>query len=172
MQTFFYQNKKPKLNTRQTTKIVENVNIIQTSTSKNKWKHRGSRGGGVFFTSDGLLETTFTWGLGEDTNNMVEALAIWQGLRIAKTHGSTKLTVLRDFRIIIQALNENLIPNQMHLKRLINKFKVLELTFSRIEFYHVLQKNNKDVDQAANLGSSLSPGELKINGFGTICIPP
>lgn len=64
---------------------------------------------------------------------MPEALAIWQGLRIAKTHGITKLTVLEDSRIIIQALNENLIPNQMHLKQLIHKIKVQVLTFSKIE---------------------------------------
>ena len=72
--------------------------------------------GGGFFTSDGFLETRFTWGLGDDTNNMVEALAIWQGMRIAKTHGIFELTVLGDSRIIIQALTENLTPNQMHLR--------------------------------------------------------
>ena len=103
---------------------------------------------------------------------MVEALEIWKGLRTAKTHGSTELTILRDFRIIIQALNENLIPNQMHLRRLIHKMKVQALTFSKIEFYHVLRKNNKEADQAANLGSSLSTGELNIKGLGSLCFPP
>ena len=69
-------------------------------------------------------------------------------------------------------MNENLILNQMHLKQLIHKINLLSLTFSKIGFYHVLQKNNKDVDQAANFRSSLSLGELKINGSGSICIPP
>ena len=132
----------------------------------------GGRGGGVFITPEGLLETSFSWGLGSDTNNMAEALALWQGLRIAKNQGITELTVLGDSRIIIQAMNENLIPNQMHLKWLIHKIKVLALAFSKIKFFHVLRENNKDVDQAANLGSSLSPGELKINGSGSFCIPP
>ena len=103
---------------------------------------------------------------------MAVALALWQGLRIAKNQGITELTVLGDSRIIIQAMNKNLIPNQMHLKRLIHKIKVLALTFSKIKFFHVLRENNKDVDQAAKLGSSLSPGEIKLNGFGTIYIPP
>ena len=80
--------------------------------------------GGCFFTPDGFLETRFAWGLGDDTNNMAEALALWQGLRIAKTHGIIELSVLGDSRNIIQALNENLIPNQMHLKQLIHKIKV------------------------------------------------
>ena len=38
MQAFFYQNKNPKLNARETTKIVENVNIFkpqQVTTNEN-----------------------------------------------------------------------------------------------------------------------------------------
>ena len=92
---------------------------------------------------------------------MVEALALWQGLQIAKNQGITKLTVLGDLRIIIQAMTENSLPNQMHLKQLIQKIKLLSLSFFKIEFYHVLRKTNKEADRAANLGSSLSFGELK-----------
>ena len=102
-----------------------------------------ARGGVIFFTPDGFLETRFAWGLGDDTNNMAEALALWQGLRIAKTHGISELTIIGDSRIIIQALTENLTPNQMHLRRLIQKIKAQVLNFSKIEFYHVLRKNNK-----------------------------
>ena len=87
---------------------------------------------------------------------MVEALELWKGLRIAKTHGISELTVLEDSRIIIQALAENLTLNQMHLRRLIHKIKAQVLNFSKIEFYHVMRKNNKEADKAANLGSSLS----------------
>ena len=100
------------------------------------------------------METSFAWGLGSETNNMVEALALWQGLRISKNQGMTELTILGDSRIIIQAVTKNSIPNQMHLKNLIQKIKLLSLSFSKTRFYHVLRKNNKEADQAANLGSS------------------
>ena len=73
-------------------------------------------GGGVIITPEGLLETSFAWGLGSETNNMAEALALWQGLRIAKNQGITELTILRDSRIIIQAMTKKYIPNHMHLK--------------------------------------------------------
>ena len=89
---------------------------------------------------------------------MAEALALWRGLRIAKNHGITKLTVLGDARIIIQAMAENSPPNQMHLKHLIKKIKILSLSFLKIEFFHVLRRNNKEADRATNLGSSLSFG--------------
>ena len=118
------------------------------------------------------METNFTWGLGSETNNLAEALALWKGLRIAKNQGIIELTVLGDSRIIIQAMTENSILNQMHLKHLIQKIKLLSLSFLKIKFYHVLRKNNKEVDQAANLGSSLSLGELKINGTISLSVQP
>ena len=92
---------------------------------------------------------------------MAEALALWQGIQIAKNQGITELTVIGYLRIIIQAMAENSLPNQMHLKQLIQKIKLLSLSFFKIEFYHVLRKTNKEADGAANLGSSLSFGELK-----------
>ena len=111
--------------------------------------------GGVIFTPEGYLETNFAWGLGSKTNNMVEALA----------HCG-------DSRIIIQAMAENSPPNQMHLKHLIKKIKILSLSFLKIDFFHVLRKNNKEVDRAANLGSTLSFSTLIINGINSLCVPP
>ena len=103
---------------------------------------------------------------------MAEALALWQGLWIAKNQGITELIVLGDSRIIIQAIIENSLPNQMHLKHLIQKIKLLSLSFLKIEFYNVLRRNNKEVDRVANLGSSLNFGALKINGINSLCVPP
>ena len=103
---------------------------------------------------------------------MAEALALWQGLWIAKNQGITELTILGDSRIIIQAMTENSLPNQMNLKHLIQKIKLLSVSFFKIEFYHVLRKTNKEADRAANLGSTLSFGALKINGINSLCVPP
>ena len=67
------------------------------------------------------MEFKFASGLGIDTNNMAEALALWQGMRIAKTLGISELTVIGDSRIAICALVENLMPNHMALRQLIHK---------------------------------------------------
>ena len=99
-------------------------------------------------------------------------MALWQGLRIAKTLGISELIVVGDSRIVIRDLAENLIPSQMLLQRLIHKILAQVLSFKKIDFYHVLQKNNIDADLEANLGSTLSPGELILNGPGSHCSPP
>ena len=119
------------------------------------------QGGGVIFTPEGQKEIIFSSELGMETNNIAEALALWQGLLIAKNQGIIELIALGDSRIIIQAMTENSLPNQMHLKQLIQKIKLLSLSFFKIEFYHVLRKNNKEANRAANSSSSLSFGELK-----------
>lgn len=35
-------------------------------------------GGGILIDPDGLTELSYSWGLGVDTNNIAEALALWQ----------------------------------------------------------------------------------------------
>ena len=52
---------------------------------------------------------------------MAEALALWQGLRIAKAMGIAKLTIIGDSIIVIYALVENFMPNHMGLRHLIHK---------------------------------------------------
>ena len=120
--------------------------------------------GGVFFTPDGIIKTTFSWGLGTETNNIAAALALWQGLVIAKNKGITRLNVLGDSRIVIQAMVEGNLPNHLHLRQLLSKIHSLARSFHKAEFYHVLRIHNKEVDLVANLGSMLSPGSLQING--------
>ena len=118
------------------------------------------------------MEFKFAWGLGIDTNNMAEALALWQGLRIATTLGISKLIVIKDSRVVIRALAEKLMPNQMALRHLIHKIVARASLFKKINFYHVLRENNSYVDLEANKGASLSPGELIFNEQGSFCPPP
>ena len=103
---------------------------------------------------------------------MAEALALWQGLRIAKEMGFSKLTVIGDSRIVICALAENLMPNNMALRHLIHKIMVQSSSFKKIDFYHVLRENNSNANIEANKGTSLSHGELILNNQGFFCPPP
>jgi hypothetical protein len=73
-------------------------------------------GGGVLYGPDEVQEWVFSWGLGEDTNNMAEALGLWQGLNQAREHGINEITVIGDSRLLIQALVTNSLPSQMKIR--------------------------------------------------------
>ena len=118
------------------------------------------------------METKFSWGLGTKTNNMAKVFALLQGLSIAKNRRITNLIVLGDSRIVIQALADNSLPNQMHLRRMIKKIKVLSHSLCKIEVFHVLQKHNSEADQANDTGSTLNFNSLLINGVSSYCPLP
>ena len=80
------------------------------------------------------MEFKFTWGLGINTNNMAEALALWQGLRIAKALGISELIVIGDPRIVIRALAEKIMPTHMDLRHLIHKIVAQASLFKKIDF--------------------------------------
>ena len=118
------------------------------------------------------MEFNFSWGLERETNNIAEALALWQGLQIAKTRGINEIIVLGDSRIIIQALAENTLPSQMHLRQMIRKIQALVSSFRKIEFFHILRKFNNKADRGTNIGSALGYGILKCNGLSSFCQLP
>ena len=132
----------------------------------------GAAGDGVFFTPEGSMEFKFAWGLGNGTNNMAEALALWQGLRIAGELGISELIIIGDSRVVIRALVANLLPTQLVLRHLLHKIVVQASLFTKIDFYHVLRDNNPHADLEANKGASLSPGELFFSDQGAFCSPP
>jgi ribonuclease HI len=73
-----------------------------------------------------MLEVSFSWGLGIDSNNMAEALALWQGLRLAVTRNIQNLVVFGDSRVIIQALKTQRRPNNLKLGQILRKLTLLE----------------------------------------------
>ena len=117
------------------------------------------------------METKFSWGLGTKTNNIVEALALWKGLSIAKNQRKTELIVMGDSRIVIQAIVEKALPNHMHLRQLIKKIQILAHYFHKIDFYHILHTHNKEADLDVNVGTTLNFDSLLINGNQTKCVP-
>ena len=86
--------------------------------------------------------------------------------------GISELIVIGDSRIVICTLVENLMPNHMSLRKLIHKIVAQASSFKKNEFFHVLRENNSNADLEANKGSSLSLGELILNGQGSFCSPP
>jgi ribonuclease HI len=67
-------------------------------------------GGGVIFDPAEFRELVYSWGLGEETNNIAEALSLWQGLIQARKLAIQDIVVIGDSRILIQALATNTLP--------------------------------------------------------------
>ena len=87
----------------------------------------------------GKIVLNFSWGLGQNTNNIAEILAIWQGMAQARRLSIKKLAIIGDSRIIIQALNLKKAPNNMGLAHYHRKVIAQMKDFEEVNCYHVLQ---------------------------------
>ena len=107
---------------------------------------------------------SFSWGLGIESNNMAEALALWQGLKLAKNQGLKDIVVIKDSRLVIQTLNASNLPEDVKIRQMVKKIHSLRLSFQNLDAFHVLRKNNVRADLTANAASSLAQGILDLNG--------
>jgi len=120
-------------------------------------------GGGVIIDLEEIKVLSYSWGIGKDTNNIVEALALWQGLSQAQIMNITVLNVFGDSRIIIQALSCKNLTNHMRLRQILQKIKLLMSTFHSIQLFHILRKLNGEADKVANKAVLLSKGVLLLD---------
>jgi ribonuclease HI len=82
-----------------------------------------ARGGEVLYDPDEIRELVYSQGLGEETNNMTEALSLWKGLTQARDLGINEIMVIGYSQILIQAMVTNSLPNQMKLRQLLKKIQ-------------------------------------------------
>jgi ribonuclease HI len=61
----------------------------------------GVVGGGVITNLEGIVKASFAWGLGNSSNNLVEAYVLWHGLKIAINYGVKILNVVGDSKNVI-----------------------------------------------------------------------
>eukprot|EP00253_Pinus_taeda_P009858 PITA_09858 len=129
-------------------------------------------GGGVLLNPDGSALLRYHWGLGIESNNRAEALALWQGLTLALKRNIQSLTVFGDSRLIIQAMNSSSNQLQIHLGRILKKIRLMLAKFQKISFFHILRQLNSQADSEANLGSARSQRTLSVNFEESLCIIP
>lgn len=129
-------------------------------------------GRGVILIPGGPIELRFAWGLGNETNNIAEALDLWQGLNLAIKRNLLSISVFGDSRLITQAMNSQNIPSQVQLAPILKKIRLLFPKFHKISFYHVLRKLNSQADLAGNLGSLRSRRSLLVNDVESKCSIP
>jgi ribonuclease HI len=95
-------------------------------------------GGGVLVNPNGQLELSYAWGLGAETNNRAEALALWQGLNQAISKNVQDLVIIGDSRIIIQALILRNTVKQAKLQHILEKVHLQLGSLRTYQLFHVL----------------------------------
>ena len=121
-------------------------------------------GGGVIISANGNVLINYSWGLGIESNYIVEFCGLLQGLRIALSKGIAKLSVFGDSRLLIQAIIKEKCPSQINLAQIYQKIRLLSKNFQTINYFHVLRGLNALADREANQGTLLGIGILLIDG--------
>ena len=118
--------------------------------------------GGILLDPGGNIEQSFTWGLGNRTNNEAEWLALLQGLQILQAKNYRKVFIFGDSKHVISKLINGYPSGAINCRRLYNKVKPLML--HSYEPLHILWINNSAADIMANMGASLPQGFYKQDG--------
>ena len=118
--------------------------------------------GGILVDPGGQVEQRFAWGLGSRTNNEAEWMALLQGLQLIRDKKLRKVLIFRDSRHVIYKLINGYPTGAIKCRRLYKKAKLL--MSQSFEVFHILQHNNKEADNMANVGASLPQGHYSQDG--------
>jgi ribonuclease HI len=95
-------------------------------------------GGGILESTTRSMKLSFSWGLGNKTNNGAKALALWQGLIQEISHHVQYMVIIGDSWIVIKALIHQRKLKNEKLNNLLEKIQLLLGNFWYYKLYHVL----------------------------------
>ena len=113
---------------------------------------------------NGIRIHSFAWGLGIASSIQVEALALFQGLKMLKVLNIREANVIGDSQVIINTMVTHSKPTDLRLARLIYRITDVGDSFQNLNFYHVLRANNKEADIEANKASLITARALLRGG--------
>jgi hypothetical protein len=96
-------------------------------------------GGGTIESPNAETMVRYALGLGIDTNNSAEAMALWQGLCQASKHGIQNLIIVGDSRLIIRAIIHCSKNQSAKLNNLLDKIRLLLRSFTSYKLFHVCE---------------------------------
>jgi ribonuclease HI len=129
-------------------------------------------GGGILQSLTDSKILSYARGLGTETNNREETLALWQGLNQAIRNSIQEMVIIGDSRIVIKALIYHSKLQNAKLNNLLDKIHLLLGNFQSYKLYHVLQNLNDQEDIEANKGALLTAGTMQLNGtMYTVYLP-
>ena len=105
---------------------------------------------GLIFYPSGKLETSFSWGVGQTTNNQAKLFAFLKACQLAKEVGHNNLQIFGDSEIIIKILNFDSMFNSLSLNVTMQWLHYILIDFDSVSSFHILHNLNKQTDLKAN----------------------
>jgi ribonuclease HI len=130
-----------------------------------------SGAGGVVYSPDGQRKDSFSWGLGQNTNNQAEILGLLKACQLAHGNDEKDIQVFGDSEILIKILNTDDYFNNPVLNKTLQRLRKVTQNFTSISFYHILRSLNKEADERENRGCLLAQGELSKNDEEPVWYP-
>ncbi|XP_012837645.1 PREDICTED: uncharacterized protein LOC105958182 [Erythranthe guttata] len=109
-------------------------------------KEDSCTGGGIIRDSGGNIIADFSSYFGEGSNNVVEFLAVWHGLRLCKLMGVFLVTVETDSLLVVNAIRSNCVAWDLVY---VHRLWMQEVT-DGCNFQHVFRQKNMVADRLAN----------------------
>ena len=103
----------------------------------------------------GMLEASFSWGLGQSTKNQAKLLVLLKSCQLAKEARHKDLQIFGDSEILIIVLNSEKQFNNLSLNMTMQRLHFILIEFAFVTFYHILQELNKAANYKANWGCQL-----------------
>jgi ribonuclease HI len=118
----------------------ENLLLLFNGASRNNPGEAGV--GGIPLDIGGNQIASYAWGLGEVSNNMVDAYFLWKGLDINKGEGLKSIIILGDSMLVIKAMRSSDDPTNKDLSTLIVIIHKSLGYFENINFFHISRELN------------------------------
>ena len=145
------------------------ASIVFDGASKGNPAKAGARG--LIFFPGGRLETSFSWGVGQLTNNQAELFALLKSYQIAKAVGPNNIQIFGDSEIIIKFLNSASKFNNLSLNVTMQRLHFILIDVDYDSSFHILHDFNKLTYFKANQGCLLPPGMLSLNDGYSVMHP-
>jgi len=120
--------------------------------------------GGIIRDQFGNWITGFTLNLGYCTSVKAELAALLQGLKLAKSHGITKLIVHTDSQVVCNKLKKQHPKNKGYCFLVKQSQELLNLSDWDVKVEHCYRESNQAADLLANMGLAQSTASVILTG--------
>ena len=134
------------------------VTIFFDGASKGNPGNTGA--GGLIFLPGGWIQTCFSWGLGQLSNNQAELYTLLKAFQLASETGHSNLQIFGDSELIVKVLNYAAKFFHLSLNVTMHMLHFILIECMSVSSFHILRDFNKLADLKANQGCMLPQGMI------------